>query len=43
MATKSITNKARALVQWLKLSAWEVRDRGLVPHSSLQVLKKQNV
>ena len=31
---------AGALVQWLKLAAWKVRDRGFDPHSSLQVLKK---
>ena len=31
------------LVQWLKLLAWEVGDRGLEPHSGLQVSKKQIV
>ena len=32
-----------ALMQWLKLTAWKVRDRGFEPHSVLQVSKKQNV
>ena len=36
-------NCAGALVQWLKLPAWEVRDRGFEPHSGLQVSKTQNV
>ena len=31
------------LVQWLKLPAWKVEDRGLEPHSNLQISKKQNV
>ena len=31
-----------SLVQWLKLSAWKVGDRGFEPHSDLQVYKKQN-
>ena len=35
--------RAGALVQWLKLLAWKVRDRGFEPHSGLQVSKKQNV
>ena len=34
---------AGSLVQWLKLPAWKVGDRGFEPHSGLQVLKKQNV
>ena len=34
---------AGALVQWLKLPAWKVRDRELVPCSGIQVSKKQNV
>ena len=33
----------RALVQWLRLSAWKVGDRGFEPHCGLQVSKKQNV
>ena len=32
-----------ALVQWLKLPAWKVWDRGLDPHSGRQVLKKENI
>ena len=32
-----------ALVQWLKLPAWKVGDRGFEPHFGLQVSKKQNV
>ena len=36
-------DRAEALVQWLKLPAWKVRDRGFEPHSGLQVSKKQNV
>ena len=31
------------MVQWLKLPAWKVRDRGFEPHSGLQVSKKQYV
>ena len=38
-----VGSSAGALVQWLKLPAWKVDDRGLEPHSGLQVLKKQNV
>ena len=34
---------AVALVQWLRLPAWKVGDRGFEPHSGLQVSKKQNV
>ena len=30
-------------MQWLKLPAWKVGDRGFDPHSVLQVSKKQNV
>ena len=30
-------------MQWLKLPAWKVGDRGFAPHSGLQLLKKQNV
>ena len=29
-------------VQWLKLPAWKVGDRGFEPNSGLQVSKKQN-
>ena len=32
-----------SLVQWLKLSAWKVGDRGFEPRSGIQVSKKQNV
>ena len=32
---------AGALVQWLKLPAGKVGDRGLEPHTGLQVSKKQ--
>ena len=35
--------KAGALVQWLKLPVWKVRDRGFEPHAGFQVSKKQNV
>ena len=30
-------------MQWLKLAAWKVGDRGFEPHSGLLVSKKQNV
>ena len=30
-------------MQWLKLPAWKVGDRGFEPHFALQVSKKQNV
>ena len=30
-------------MQWLKLPAWKVRDRGFEPHSDLQISKKRNV
>ena len=32
---------AAALVQWLKLPAWKVGDRGLEPRSGIQVSKKK--
>ena len=32
-----------ALVQWLKLPAWNVGDRGFEPDSGLQVSKKHDV
>ena len=32
-----------ALMQWLKLPAWKVGDRGFKPHYGLQVPKKQYV
>ena len=35
--------RAGALVQWLKLPAWKVGDRGFEPHSGLQFSKEQNV
>ena len=31
------------MVEWLKLPAWKVGDRGLEPRSGIQVSKKQNV
>ena len=31
------------MLQWLKLPAWKVRDRGFEPHSGIQVSKKRNV
>ena len=34
---------AGAVVQWLKLPAWQVENRGLEPCSGIQVSKKQNV
>ena len=37
------SNFPGALVQWLKLLAWKVGDRGFEPHSGLQVSKKQNI
>ena len=33
----------KILVQWLKLPASKVGDRGFVPRSGIQVSKKQNV
>ena len=39
----AIPMRAGALVQWLRLPAWDVGDRGFEPHSGLQVSKKQNV
>ena len=30
-------------MQWLKLPAWKVGDRGFEPRSDIQVLNKQNV
>ena len=38
----SFTSWARALVQWFKLPAWKVGDRGFEPRSGSLVLKKQN-
>ena len=38
-----VTMRTGALVQWLKLPAWKVGDRGFKPHSGLQVSKKQSV
>ena len=35
--------QAGALVQWLKLPAWKVRDREFQPHTGFQVSKKLNV
>ena len=40
---KAVTVVQVVTVQWLKLPAWKVGDRGLVPHSGIQVSKKQNV
>ena len=34
---------AGAIVQWLKLPAWKVGDRGFEPRSGIQVSKKQSV
>ena len=34
---------AGALLQWLKLPAWKVRDRGFEPHSGFHILKNKNV
>ena len=34
---------AGSRLQWLKLPAWGVGDRGFEPHPGLHVLKKQNV
>ena len=31
------------MVQWLKLPAWKVEDRGFEPRSGIQVSNKQNV
>ena len=33
----------RGIMQWLKLPAWKVRDRGFEHHSGFQVSKKQYV
>ena len=41
--TQSYHAREGTLVQWLKLPAWKFGDRGLEPHSGLQVSKKQNV
>ena len=38
-----LTGMAGALVQWLKLYAWKVGVRGLVPHSGFQVKKKKKI
>ena len=38
-----VSSRGGALVQWLMLPAWKVEDRGLEPHSGLQVSNKQNV
>ena len=35
--SKCILMRAGALVQWLKLPAWKVGDRGFQPHSGLRV------
>ena len=35
--------EAGALVQWLKLPAWKVGDRGFEPHSHIKVSKERNV
>ena len=43
LGTGTLPAEAGTLVQWLKLPAWEVGDRGFEPHSGLQVSKKQNV
>ena len=40
---KSFFMQHRALVQWLKLPALKVGDRGFEPHSGIQVSKKQNI
>ena len=36
-------NLAKIVVQWLKLPAWKVGDRGFERRSGIQVSKKQNV
>ena len=33
----------QTVVQWLKLPAWKIGDRGLEPRSGIQAPKKQNV
>ena len=43
MYARCIPITAGALVQWLKLPALKVGDRGFEPRSGIQVLKKQNV
>ena len=43
VGSQTVTHvRAGALVQWLKLPAWKVGDRGFNPHSGIQV-SKQNV
>ena len=39
----TFNKRAGALMQWLKLPACKVRDRGFKPHSGLPVSKKQNI
>ena len=41
LSAKPVDRGAGALVQWLKLPAWKVGDRGFEPHSGLQVSKKK--
>ena len=40
---KNIRTWAGTLVQWLKLPAWKVGNRGFEPRSGIQVSMKQNV
>ena len=39
----SISHASGAMVQWLKVPAWTVGDRGFETHPGLQRSKKQNV
>ena len=43
MALRLQTGRGGALVQWLKVPAWKVRDCAFEHRSSIQVSKKQNV
>ena len=43
MITDYDWTQAGGLVQWLKLPAWKVGDRGFVPRSGMQVSEKQNI
>ena len=41
--TLQVSRLQGALVQWLKLPAWKIGNRGFEPHAGLQASKKQKV
>ena len=43
LSREQLAKRARALLQWVKLTAWKVGDRGFEPRSGIKVSKKQNV